>query len=108
MSESKDDDAPILQNLNANMKCGVFTNADGTVVFVHDQQLPGEVGWVEFDPQQDDFMFIHENGKSQQSGVKLSKQTKKNLLEASEINVVLIQNKKLISQKTVSFIIHEK
>ena len=102
-----ENEGPVLENLNGQMRCGVFTNDRGEVVFVHDRELPGDIQWVEYDPEKQDFMFIHENGQSQQSGISLSRKTQDNLLKASEIIAVQLKDKQIVSQIKLSLVIHD-
>ena len=95
---------PVLKDLKTEMRCGMFTNAKGEVLIVHDQEIASPIQWIEYDEADDSFSLIHENGHIQPLGLKLDHKMKENLLHGSEVTLARLVDKKIKSSQTVLFL----
>lgn len=96
---------PVLKDLKTEMRCGMFTNAEGEILIVHDQEITSPIQWIEYDEVDDSFSLIHENGHIQPLGLQLNQKMKANLLHASEVTLAHLADKKIKSSQTVVFLV---
>lgn len=103
------DQAPTpYKTLNESMKIAALTSEEGDILFIHSEPLASEIQWIEFDPSQNSFAFIHEDGLPQELGLELDEQTKKNVLNAMEVTLVLVNEKnEPISTHETTIVIRE-
>lgn len=106
MSEDSSENA-IIQDLNQEMRCGIFTNAKGEVLIIHDQPLKSDIQWIEYAPKEQSFCIIHEDGHIQNLGVPFDKKIKNHLLSGQEVSLAHMVEQKIISTQTVPLIIQE-
>ena len=98
---------PILENLSAEMRCGIFTNAQGKIMIVHDKPLASSIQWIEYCEIEDSFLLIHEDGRTQDLGVTLDAKMKINLSSGQEATLAFMQNKEIKKTQKVVFVIRE-
>ncbi len=96
---------PILENLSAEMRCGIFTNAQGKIMIVHDKPLASSIQWIEYCEIEDSFLLIHEDGHIQALGLQLDPKMRENLKHGTEVTIAYLLNKKIKSSQTVVFLI---
>lgn len=89
------------------MKCGMFTNADGQVLLVHDKPVSSDIQWVEYNTDEKKFTLIHEDGSTQDLGIDLNEKSCANLLSGMEVRLAYISNHKIQDVQTVSIVIQD-
>ena len=97
--------SPVLQDLNAEMRCGIFSNAKGQIMIIHDQELVSPIQWIEYYEAEDSFSLIHEDGHIQPLGLQLDQKMKANLKHGTEVTLACLFDKKIRSSQTVVFLI---
>lgn len=98
-------ESPILDHLSSKMRCGIFTNAQGEILIIHDRKITSTVDYIEYDPQEKSFSLIYDDGKMQELGVEFNEKIKDNLLHGSEVTLARMKNKKIISSQKILFLI---
>lgn len=97
----------IVKNLNQEMRCGIFTNPQGEILIIHDLALQSEIQWVEYDPNEQTFSIIHEDGRVQELGIPFNQKIKDNLSHGQEVTLAHMIDKKIQSSQKVIFVIRE-
>lgn len=97
--------ASIFDNLSDKMRCGIFTNASGDVMIVHDRPLISDVNWVEFDDGDNSVSIIYEHGEIQPLGISFDKKMVENLKKAGCIELMYFSAGQVIGKISVSFIV---
>lgn len=100
-----DSENPILEALNQQMSCGVFSNAKGNILIIHNQNLHSAVEWIEFHAQENTFSLILENGKIQDLGLRIDEKMRNNLLRAQEVALAKIANNEIQGAQWVTLIV---
>jgi hypothetical protein len=95
---------PILNTLKDEMRCGIFTNAKGEILIVHDHELSGYLGWVEYDEADSRLYLVRETGSIQPLGLDIDKAVQKNLRKANTITLAHLSNQTIISTQQVVLI----
>ena len=93
-------------SLSTVMKCGVFTNSKGRVVFVHDKPIP-PLQWVEYDRMHNALNLVFECGRVQESGIELDHKIKSHLVCCKTITLSLIQDKAVVSSLSFPFVVKD-
>ena len=86
------------------MRCGMFTNAKGEILIVHDKEIASPIQWIEYYEADDIFSLIHENGHIQPLGLKLDHKMKENLLHGSKVTLAHLVDNKIKFSQTVVFL----
>ncbi len=89
------------------MRCGMFVNDKGDIVLIHDKNIPDNVLWLEYDQPLGEFSIVHDNGMTQPVGFPLDSNIVKQLSHGDTIKLCHLINKKIVSQKKVTFIYKE-
>ena len=89
------------------MRCSIVSNPSGEIVIFHDQDIRSDIQWIEFNPSEDQLYLIHEDGLSQNLGVELTAQMKKNLSHGIEVNLVRMVDDKPGSATKVTIVIQD-
>lgn len=97
----------ILKNLSEEMRCGILTNPKGEVLIVHEQEVGCPIQWVEFDPSENTFSLIHEDGRIQDLGIELDDKIKNNLSHGQEVTLAHLVNKEIKSTQSVTFVVRD-
>lgn len=96
---------PVLKNLSTQVKCGIFTNKQGDILIVQDSPLSSEIKYVEYDPANNSFSLVYTNGFTQNLGIDINENMKKNLKQGKEVNFAYIANEKIQSVHTAMLLI---
>lgn len=108
MISMSEEDFPILQPLESQMRCCMFSNAKGDIMIVHEDPLDGGIEWVEFHVKTGAMNLVHEGGRIQPLGVALDDDATKNLSNGQQVTLVHFDaNKVLTSHQTKVMIVHE-
>jgi len=102
-----DTESPILNDLSAKMRCGIFTNSQGEILIIHDKIIEGSIDYVEFDSQEQSFFLIYDDGRMQALGIEFNAQIQSNLQHGTEVTLAFIQNKAIQSSEKVVFLIRD-
>lgn len=97
----------VLEPLNEEMRCGIFTNSKGQVLIVHVQDIQSPVQWLEYDQHENKLFIIHENGNTQDLGLSVSAKMQSNLLQASEVILAKFADKKIQSSQKITLVIKD-
>ena len=97
----------VLNPLNTQMRCGVFTNAQGQVFVVHDRNIPAPVDWAEYDESERKLFLILNDGVTQDLGVTINQKMHNNLMEGEEITLAKIVKGTFSAVQTVSLIVKD-
>ena len=97
----------IIPPLTEEMRCGIFTNAKGEILIIHDKDMPSDVEWIEYNTIEDQFSLIHHDGQTQDLGIKFDTKIKQNLLHGTEVTLALMLDKKIVSSHKAVFVIKE-
>lgn len=98
-------DSPILNDLGSQMRCGIFTNASGEILVVHDHALPAAVDYIEYDSDSDQCCLVYNDGRMQNLGVSLNQKVRNHIQHGSEVTLAYLENKKIKSTVKVVFLI---
>lgn len=107
MTDSNISENSILQSLNDEMRCGIFTNGKGQILIIHEQNLRSDIQWVEYDPSIGTFALIHEDGSPQDLGIDVHEKMRANLNLAKEVTLAKMVNKNVESVQTITFLIKD-
>ena len=107
MTDKNVSDFPIAEPLNTAMRCGIFTNANGEILIIHDQEINKPVQWVEYHKKDNQMLIIHEDGQSQDLGLKIDKKMQDNLLHGMEVNFSYLKDKEVKSVQKVVLVIQD-
>lgn len=91
--------------LNEVARCGMFTNAQGDVLIIHDKPVDSQIQWIEYDPVQKKLSLILENGLPQDLGLKFDEKTSGNLLNSRDVQISNIIDGKIQNTQTVGIVI---
>jgi hypothetical protein len=97
----------IINSLNEEMRCGMFTNKEGQLLIVHDKEIISPVQWAEFDTADNKLSLIHEDGSVQELGLEIDKKMQGNLLKGKELTLAKIENKKICSSMKAPIVIKD-
>lgn len=100
-------ESPILDKLNSTMRCAILTNSKGEILIIHDKNLDGVVDYIEYDPTEQSFSLIFDDGRMQDLGLEFDEKIKKNLLHGAEVNLVYMESKVIQSSQKTVFLIRE-
>ena len=98
---------PMLENLNTQMRCGIFTNAGGEILIIHDQKIEGVIDYIQYDLREPSFSLIFDDGKIQNLGIDFDEIIKSNLLHGSEVTLAYMDAKTIQSSQKVLFLINK-
>lgn len=101
-------DFPVLSNLNDTMRCGILTNSRGDILILHDMPLSDPVDYIEYDPQDEKFTLIFEDGKTQDIGIDIDEKMAIDLSHGLQVTLGYFSEKKIQSAQTVTFLIRAK
>jgi hypothetical protein len=104
MSDQNTTQTPVLETLNSEMRCGLFTNKEGSLLIVHDKKIRSPVEWVEYDHCDESLSLIHNDGSIQELGLKIDKKTHGNLLHGKEVTIARIEKKEIKSSIKVPIV----
>ena len=93
--------------LNEQMRCGVFTNAKGDVLIVHDQKISGELEWVEYNKTESTISLIQDDGGIIDLGIAVDDKMKKNLAHGLMVSLAFIQDKEIVSSQKITMVIQD-
>lgn len=93
------------KTLKDMMCCGIFSNKDGKIMFLHGLELKGNLQWIEYNLHSDDLTLVFENGDILQAGIKFNDQTRENFQQGVDILFTHVENKKILSSKHVPMVI---
>lgn len=96
-----------IENLNKEMRCGVFTNSSGQALIVYDQEVASPIQWIEYDLSENQLYLIHEDGVPQPMGIDISATVKSHLVNSQEITLVKLSEKKIAEHNLVSLIVRD-
>lgn len=91
--------------MNTTMRCGIFTNAKGEVLIVHDREMKQSIQWIEYHVDNNRIFLIHENGASQDLGFQIDKKAKSHILKSTQVVLAYLKHKKVVSSVTVSLVV---
>ncbi|NCC61793.1 MAG: hypothetical protein EOM12_12835 [Verrucomicrobiae bacterium] len=97
----------IVEPLGTTMRCGILSNEQGEILIIHDQKIAVTVQWVEFNKNNNKLYLIHDDGTSQDLGIALDSQMKKNLARGVEVTFALLQDKTIVSRHKVSLVVQD-
>ena len=101
----------LIQNGNKplcrEMKCGMFSMADGRVMVVHDKPIKFNVAWIEYNHKNESINLIGDDGTQQDMGLELDDATKRNLLNGQNVTFTHIANSKLLSSRKIALIVQD-
>ena len=97
----------VLENLDNEMRCGIFTNSKGEVLIVHDQETQSPIQWIEFIPETKALTLVHEEGQIQNLGISVDDKMEANLLQAQEVVLAHLINKQIKSTQSVTLVIQD-
>lgn len=100
-------DNPVLKSFSEEMRCGIFTNAAGDVMIVHDKETKAPVDWLEYNAIDNKISLIYENGTMQDLGIEISSQMQANLSNGIEVTLTHLADEQVQSVQTVSLVIQE-
>lgn len=89
------------------MRCGLFTNAKGEILIIHDQEIGSPVQWIEYHKKDNQMFLIHENGVSQDLGILIDPKMQGNLLHGMNVVLSYLKDKKIVSSQKVSLLIQD-
>lgn len=95
------------ENLNKEMRCGVFTNSHGQSLIVYDQEITSPIQWVEYDKSDNQLYLVHEDGIPQPMGIDISAAVQDHLLHSQEVMLARVSEKKIIQQNFVPIVIKD-
>jgi hypothetical protein len=107
MPDKNSPDFSTTEPLNTAMRCGIFTNAKGEILIIHDQEIKGSVQWIEYHKDNNQIFLIHENGTSQSLGLPVDNKMQGNMLHGIEVTLAYLKDKKVISSQKVSLVIQD-
>ena len=96
-----------LGSLNQKMRCGIFTNTDGQVLIVHDQEIPHSIEWIEYDESERSISLILEDGALQNLGVNIDQKMHNNLINGIEITLTRVMHGAFSLVQTVVLIVKD-
>ncbi len=99
------DTHPLLKDLNTQMRCGIFSNAGGDILIVHDQEINNELDYVEYDLSDDSFHLIFTDGRMQSLGIEFDPRMKSNLQQGKEVTLSHLKDKQIIASRKTAFIV---
>ncbi len=97
----------LFENLNKEMRCGVFSNSNGLALIVYDQDFTSPIQWVEYDLSENQLYLVHENGTPQPMGIDVSAVVKNHLVNSQEIMLAKLSEKKITQHNLVSLVIKD-
>jgi hypothetical protein len=101
------DQNSIINSLNEEMRCGMFTNKEGQILIVHDKDLTSPIQWAEYDRADNKLSLIHEDGTVQELGLEIDTKMQRNLLQGKEVKITKKENKKIRSSMKAPIIIKD-
>lgn len=104
-----DEHVPIKQpeKLNAEMRCGILSNAKGEILIIHDKPIRSDIQWVEYNPDEKTFFLIHMDGTSQDLGLEFDQKMIENLKHGTEVALAQIADGKMQSSQKTTLIIQD-
>jgi len=107
MNQAEGYESSILEELNSEMRCCILSDANGTIIIVHDKDIKPELQWAEYDAHENTLGLVNEEGQVQDLGIKPDKIMRNNILHGMEIKLVKLENKKLNAEQTVVLIVKD-
>jgi hypothetical protein len=89
------------------MGVDILVNKECKVWVTHDERLPGIPQWAEFDVDDSSLAFICKGGKVQDVGMKIQPTLRRYLRGAKNVEIMFVQEKKLVDMWRVPLIIRE-
>ena len=93
-----------LQKLSEDMRCGIFTNASGKIVIIHDKQIKINLSWIEYDENLKQTFLVYDNGNTQELGIVIPDSMLKSLSSGRSISLLHLINGRIHSSQETSFI----
>lgn len=81
-----------INDLKTEMRCGILSNRKGEIVIIHDQPIVSKIQWIEYDPNESDFLLVHEDGTVQNLGLPFEDKMKNNLQHGTEVILAYVVN----------------
>lgn len=100
---AQDTGAPL--PLAAEMRCGVFSNAGGQILIVHDQEIGGAVQWLEFDQPSGQIFMVFDDGEIRDLGIRLDNKMRANLAKGTTVNLAQIIDREVRSVCAVALVV---
>lgn len=72
-------------DLNSAMRCGILSNENGEILIIHDQPIRSRIQWIEYNPHEESFSLVHQDGAIQDLGLKFDAKMKENLKHGVEV-----------------------
>ena len=97
----------IFSPLDEEMRCGMFTNAQGNLLIVHDRAFQAVVEWLEYDRVENKLFLVYAEGQIQALHFDIDHKMAGNLALGTEVMLIQLSNKVIQSSKTVMVIIRD-
>lgn len=107
MTDENKSDYSTTDTLAIEMRCGIFTNAEGDVMIVHDKEFKEPIQWIEYNQGDNQMFLIYESGAMQDFGVQIDNEMQEHLLHGVKVSVVHLKDKKIQSTQNVVLLIQQ-
>lgn len=94
---------PLAKMMNADL----IINRHSQVMLAHDKPFPGVLQWVEYDVDMGSLIFVLDDGKMQDFGMKVAPVMGRYLERAEMINTVLVVDKKMKDYGRVPLLVRD-
>lgn len=98
----------LLEPLNKEMRCGIFTNANGRIVIIHDQKIKKNLEWVEYDGMMQEMHLIYDDGTMQNLGISMPNGMLAKLSQGDLVYLLHLVGGEIQSSQEVVFLWREK
>lgn len=95
------------QSLNDQMRCGLLASPNGDIMIVHDQRLPSDLEWIEYNQKDNRLFLINDEGHPMDLGLNIDEAMKKNLCHGVEVILAQISDTKIVAKQKVSIVIQD-
>lgn len=100
-------DLPLHRPMASTMKVDLFINRNAQVLVAHDRPFPGILQWAEYDVDIGNIIFVTNEGRIQDMGMKIQPTMRKYLRMAQKIDTVLVQDGQIRDVWNVPLVVRE-
>ena len=88
-------DSPIKKSMAKTMNADLVINKHSQVMLAYDKPFPGVLQWVEYDVDMGNLVFILDDGKMQDFGMKVEAAMGRYLRQAKMIDTMLVMDEQI-------------
>lgn len=88
-------DSPVKKSMAKTMNADLVINKHSQVLLAYDQPFPGVLQWVEYDVDMGNLVFILDDGKMQDFGMKVEAAMSRYLRQAKMIDTMLVMDEQI-------------